>query len=397
MPTPIWKPEFSNFHPATVELDGSRYPTTEHAYQAGKTLDINERRKIQQAKTPGIAKKLGGPKAKGGIVTLRPDWETVKEPLMLDLTRQKYTDPELRALLLATGTQTIVELNRHHDNEWGDCQCAKCANTPGKNKLGKTLMQHRKELQTPAPTPQSPTPTPTDTIAKFNGDHAFLAAWYPATVTLRGTQYKSIETAIAQATISDDALLDLLGQKYQNSALATQLTDTGNAKLINGNHNHDNDLGVCYCSQCQGSKGANRLGKLTMQIRQQLAAKPQQLTTVWVAGGRDFDNWQLLVLKLGALTANLHPIKIVEGGATGADQMAGRWADQMGYKHKTIEAEWELYATAGQKNPAGMIRNRELCAMADVAIFFWDGRSPGTENSIELAKQKGIPHRVIRY
>src|SRR4051812_21328901 len=33
----------SNFWPATVEFEGIRYPTAEHAYQAAKTLDAKER------------------------------------------------------------------------------------------------------------------------------------------------------------------------------------------------------------------------------------------------------------------------------------------------------------------------------------------------------------------
>lgn len=237
----------------------------------------------------------------------------------------------------------------------------------------------------------------TNQITKFAGDNAFLAAWYPATVTTRGQQYPSIEMAWKAGQVTDDALLDMLRQKYANSALKAQLVQTGAAELINSNFNHENDLGICTCSQCAGLQGQNRLGKLTTVIRTEIGLTPKPLTVVWVAGGRGFTNWTLLVQKLDALTASLHPIKVIEGGAACADQMAGRWADQHGYAHQRIEAEWELYKTAGQKNPAGMIRNRELCGIAEVAIFFWDGRSSGTANSIELAKQKGIQYRVIRY
>lgn len=49
----------SNFHPATVILDGTQYPTVEHAYQAAKTLDIDERDRIRQVATAGHAKRMG--------------------------------------------------------------------------------------------------------------------------------------------------------------------------------------------------------------------------------------------------------------------------------------------------------------------------------------------------
>lgn len=50
----------SNFWPAVVELDGIRYPTVEHAYQAAKTLDRAARREMRIQKSPGKAKKKGG-------------------------------------------------------------------------------------------------------------------------------------------------------------------------------------------------------------------------------------------------------------------------------------------------------------------------------------------------
>ena len=49
----------SNFHLVEVELDGLRFPSTEHAYQAAKTLDIEERRAIQALSTCRQAKRAG--------------------------------------------------------------------------------------------------------------------------------------------------------------------------------------------------------------------------------------------------------------------------------------------------------------------------------------------------
>jgi predicted NAD-dependent protein-ADP-ribosyltransferase YbiA (DUF1768 family) len=47
----------SNFWPSPVDLDGETYASAEHAYQAAKTLIPEERKKIQEAVTPGEAKK----------------------------------------------------------------------------------------------------------------------------------------------------------------------------------------------------------------------------------------------------------------------------------------------------------------------------------------------------
>jgi len=130
----------SNFHPSPVTYEGVVYPTVEHAYQAAKTEDPAERKRIAAARYPGQAKKLGR------TVTMRKGWDHHKADVMLELMRQKFEDPDLREQLLATGTQKLVEGNYWHDNEWGSCGCGKCKDKKGKNLLGRLLMRLRDEL-----------------------------------------------------------------------------------------------------------------------------------------------------------------------------------------------------------------------------------------------------------
>lgn len=125
----------SNFWPAKVVLDGMEYATTEHAYQAAKTLDMNVRKEIQAAKYPNKAKKLGQK------VALREDWEGVKLSVMEDLLRQKFQDPELKKALLDTGDAELIEGNFWHDTFWGVCD------NKGKNQLGRLLMKIRSEIK----------------------------------------------------------------------------------------------------------------------------------------------------------------------------------------------------------------------------------------------------------
>lgn len=125
----------SNFWPVSVTLDDVTYPTTEHAYQAAKSLDPEYRELILSLDTPGKSKKLAK------TVELRPDWEQVKLGIMEDLNRQKYTNhPELRAALLSTGDAYIEEVNKWGDVWWGTC------NGKGRNELGLLLMRIRREL-----------------------------------------------------------------------------------------------------------------------------------------------------------------------------------------------------------------------------------------------------------
>jgi N-glycosidase YbiA len=125
----------SNFHPSPVEVDGILYPTVEHAFQAAKTLTLEEKQAVAAATTPDSAKR------KGRKVRLRPDWEQVKVGIMEDLVRLKFTaHPHLRAKPLATGDAELIEGNNWNDRFWGVCR------GKGQNQLGLILMGIREEL-----------------------------------------------------------------------------------------------------------------------------------------------------------------------------------------------------------------------------------------------------------
>lgn len=131
----------SNFYPVTVTFEGEAYAAVEDAFQAAKTLDPTERKFIQLCQTPADARKCGRK------VTLRSDWNAIKVDVMLNLLRQKFSYPTLKAKLLATEDAVLVEGNTHHDNFWGNCTCRKCVEIEGQNQLGKLLMQVREELK----------------------------------------------------------------------------------------------------------------------------------------------------------------------------------------------------------------------------------------------------------
>lgn len=129
------------FHQAAVPcIDefGIVYATNEAYYQAHKTNDLAARRAIAEAPTPAKAKRLGGPR---GIVLLCPNWEQIKIDVMYAGLKQKFADPELRKLLLATGDAELIEGNTWRDRFWGVYQ------GQGLNWLGKLLMKLREEIR----------------------------------------------------------------------------------------------------------------------------------------------------------------------------------------------------------------------------------------------------------
>ena len=129
----------SNFYSAATMAEGIRYPTSEHAFQAMKTLDLEQRQRIAEAPTPGRAKQLGR------SVQLRPDWDSYRIEAMRQVLRSKFSDPLLRDQLLATGDATLVEGNQHGDRFWGQ------VGSDGTNWLGRLLMELRASIRSETP------------------------------------------------------------------------------------------------------------------------------------------------------------------------------------------------------------------------------------------------------
>jgi ribA/ribD-fused uncharacterized protein len=125
----------SNFYPAPVTFEGRLYTTVEHAFQASKSTDEGVREMIANVRYPSDAKTLGR------RVDLRPNWPEIKLGIMLQLLREKFSDPVFKAVLLSTGDEELVEGNWWNDRFWGVCR------GEGENHLGKLLMQIRDELR----------------------------------------------------------------------------------------------------------------------------------------------------------------------------------------------------------------------------------------------------------
>jgi len=114
---------------------------------------------------------------------------------------------------------------------------------------------------------------------------------------------------------------------------------------------------------------------------------------VVIAGTRTFDNYELLKQECDKiLSETQEEIEIVSGGARGADALGERYAKENEYKLTIFPANWDRF---GKR--AGYLRNEEMADYADAVIAFWDERSRGTYNMIELAARKSLKLRVIRY
>ncbi|MBE0465815.1 MAG: NADAR family protein [Candidatus Desulforudis sp.] len=138
----------NNVSPYKIELDGHVWPTVEHYYQAnkfdeaaeityssGRTIPVRYHIRCQPTA------KMAAIEGRRRDIPIRPDWEEVKDEIILKALRAKFTQhPKLREKLLATGDEELVN-DSPHDSYWGTGP-----DGSGENRLGVLLMQVREDL-----------------------------------------------------------------------------------------------------------------------------------------------------------------------------------------------------------------------------------------------------------
>ena len=103
---------------------------------------------------------------------------------------------------------------------------------------------------------------------------------------------------------------------------------------------------------------------------------------VVVTGGRNYSDVEYLNFVLNSL----YIVELAQGGATGADSLARRWAEKHSVPCTTYDAEWAKYRKA-----AGIMRNREMLTgfRPDLVVAFPGGK--GTAHCVQFALSIGIP------
>lgn len=105
--------------------------------------------------------------------------------------------------------------------------------------------------------------------------------------------------------------------------------------------------------------------------------------TLLISGGRDFDDVDFMVEKLGRIHDAYTVTKVITGGAKGVDEIGGLWADELDIELEEYKPDWD---THGKK--AGMLRNGDMLdsAKPDGVICFPGGR--GTDDMFRRAAKE---------
>lgn len=146
-------------------------------------------------------------------------------------------------------------------------------------------------------------------IGPFTGDYDFLSNFYSVGIIFKGHPYPTVEHAYVAAKtfdldlqkkirsypaknagyvkvlgrsfrirkdweeVKEEIMRDLVIQKfYKHDLLKKLLEETDPHKLVEVNYWHDNYWGDCHCRKCKDIFGQNKLGKILMNVRQNIKA-----------------------------------------------------------------------------------------------------------------------------
>lgn len=86
-------------------------------------------------------------------------------------------------------------------------------------------------------------------------------------------------------------------------------------------------------------------------------------------------------------------IKIVSGKCKkGADVIGEAYASERGYPVEPYPASWYTHGMA-----AGPVRNEEMAKICTGAIIFWDGKSRGSKNMLDMCEKHNKPYKLVMY
>ena len=154
-------------------------------------------------------------------------------------------------------------------------------------------------------------------ITGFNGKYRFLSNFFESPINFEGTEYKTVEHAYQAAKTTDTDLramianadsatiakrlgrnlvlrpdwedvkltimLTLLRKKFRDHKhLQATLLATNQEQLYEYNYWHDTFWGTCTCVKHQLTPGANWLGKLLMQVREEIRSSGTDTTVNFI-------------------------------------------------------------------------------------------------------------------
>lgn len=115
------------------------------------------------------------------------------------------------------------------------------------------------------------------------------------------------------------------------------------------------------------------------------------VSNIVVTGSRSWRNGEKVDDALDLCLAFNRRMRLIQGGAAGADRLAYEWAQDRGVDCETFAPDYSRPSPQRYHE-----RNDRMLDKADQVIAFWDGESRGTKSVIDKARDRGLRVQVIR-
>lgn len=107
---------------------------------------------------------------------------------------------------------------------------------------------------------------------------------------------------------------------------------------------------------------------------------------ILVTGGRDYADQAMLFGALDMQAEQARIYRIIQGGASGADQLARFWCHSRMVQYENYPADWKAHGKA-----AGPIRNQQMIDEGKPTMVFAFPGGRDTADMIRRATAAGIP------
>lgn len=127
---------------------------------------------------------------------------------------------------------------------------------------------------------------------------------------------------------------------------------------------------------------------------------------VAIIGSRTFQDKNRVYFEINEFRKTNNLTAIISGGAQGADTFGENYADDYQIPKSIFQANWKDMSPPclkrrgkfGEYNAlAGFNRNTQIIETCDIVFAFWDGKSPGTKDSVDKANKLGKQVKIFNY
>lgn len=116
-----------------------------------------------------------------------------------------------------------------------------------------------------------------------------------------------------------------------------------------------------------------------------------------IAGSRNIQDYEVVLEAMKSSPFNINDVDVLfSGGSEGVDKIAENIFEDNYESDISLYPVYEYIDVAPKDEVAPLIRNTQMAEDADALIAVWDGRSSGTKDMIDKARENNLDLYIHR-